>query len=112
MSSVLLTTSFCASFSLAVCNDSEENGNCKNFVGLPNKLAASWFVFLLALAMLLVMIAVLFNSALKTTTSLLLKATGYQVNLELPLSCDYHIFMSHIWSTGQDKCHAIARKLQ
>lgn len=33
-------------------------------------------------------------------------------NLELPQVCDHHLFMSHFWHTGQDKCHAIARKLQ
>ena len=39
-------------------------------------------------------------------------STKHTPNLELPYDCDSPIFMSHVWSTGQAKTHAIARKLQ
>jgi hypothetical protein len=39
-------------------------------------------------------------------------SSGYAPNLELPEHCNFHVFMSHVWGTGQAKTHAIARKLQ
>ena len=33
-------------------------------------------------------------------------------NLEMPPTCKYHLFLSHVWRSGQDKTHIIARTLQ
>lgn len=109
ISSILLTTSFSLSFSLMICEDSIQ---CVELMGFSDKLTTSLFAVFLAAIMLLVTIVILLKSTLTTTRTLLLKATGYGANLELPSFCDHHIFMSHVWATGQDKCHAIARKLQ
>jgi hypothetical protein len=39
-------------------------------------------------------------------------STGHTPDLKLPGKCNYHVFMSHVWATGQSKTHAIARKLK
>ena len=41
-----------------------------------------------------------------------LRNTGYPPNLEMPPTCRNHLFVSHVWSSGQDKAHAITRNLQ
>ena len=39
-------------------------------------------------------------------------STGHVPHLELPDHCSFHVFMSHVWATGQARTHAIARKMQ
>jgi hypothetical protein len=39
-------------------------------------------------------------------------SSGYVPNLELPKHCNFHVFMSHVWGTGQARTHAITRKMQ
>ena len=33
-------------------------------------------------------------------------------HLELPDHCSFHVFMSHVWATGQARIHVIVRKMQ
>ncbi len=41
-----------------------------------------------------------------------LVASGKEPCFELPKDCDFHVFASHVWSTGQAQTHAIVHKLQ
>ena len=48
-----------------------------------------------------------YNSTLKVAS------TGSKPNLDLlPSYCSYHLFVSHVWSSGQAKTHAVVRKIQ
>merc|ERR1712165_616069 len=41
-----------------------------------------------------------------------LKSTKDQLEMIMPEKCKYHLFISHVWTTGQDKVHKIARLLK
>ena len=43
---------------------------------------------------------------------LLLDATSQPPVLDLPPSCRWHLFLSHVWSSGQDQVAVIRRRLQ
>jgi len=44
--------------------------------------------------------------------TLRLVSTNYTPLLTLPEDCKHHLFVSHIWASGQDKVHKIVRSLQ
>jgi len=46
------------------------------------------------------------------TPTIRLRSSDKAPSLEMPEDCKYHVFLSHIWSTGQDKAHNIARMTQ
>merc|ERR1740124_1432558 len=112
ISNILLLSCFVLGISLHICKD--EN-NCQNYIG-------SWFtsrratiitviltaVMLLISAVFLVILAV--NAI--TAPSVRLTSTGSKPNLEMSGDCEFHAFLSHIWSTGKDKTHTIVRKIQ
>jgi len=47
-----------------------------------------------------------------TAPSVRLVGSGSKPNLEMSGDCEFHAFLSHIWSTGKDKTHTVARKTQ
>jgi hypothetical protein len=120
VSNFLLICCFTLGIILKVCTD-EIDGNeqyeglCRNLVGRNlGSFRASVLVLCLAFGMA---IASTLTIAILTIRKLMgptirMASTKHTPNLELPNDCDSHIFMSHVWSTGQAKTHAIARKLQ
>ena len=120
VSNFLLICCFTLGMILKLCpdetdaNDSYE-GFCRNFVGRGlDSFGASVLVLCLAFGMAIVSILTI---AILTIRKLMgptirMVSTKQAPNLELPHDCESHIFMSHVWSTGQDKTHVIARKLQ
>ncbi|GFH43895.1 hypothetical protein CTEN210_00368 [Chaetoceros tenuissimus] len=109
LSSYLLTLAFAYSSVLGIC---EYDGACRIYFGYSlNWKRASIFVIAVMSVMLFVTVAALiFQSQYSPIARL--KSTGYPPDLNLHEDCKYHIFMSHKWKGGQDKCHSIARKLQ
>jgi hypothetical protein len=61
--------------------------------------------------MLLITICMLFFQVYRAPI-VRLRSTGYPPNLEMPPTCKHHVFLSHVWESGQDKTHTIARSLQ
>jgi hypothetical protein len=94
---------------LKLCNDA--NDNCKVLVssGLDYK-TASILVTFLALALLVITIGIFLFLAYQSPI-IRLHQTGYPPNMEMSSDCENHIFVSHIWKSGQDKVHAIVRTL-
>ncbi len=91
-----------------------EEKECSRFVGLNSGFRASLIVVTLVFSVLVltvVSILILGMYALNTPKTKLI-STGHAPNLELPEQCNYHVFVSHVWSTGQSKTHAIVRKMQ
>ena len=44
--------------------------------------------------------------------TILVASTSSRPNLEMSEECHFHLFLSHVWETGQDKAHNIVRTLQ
>jgi len=113
ISSFLLVVCFIMGIILHLCEGDDENeGACQSFVGLHlDSYRASIVVTALAFGMLLITISFLLVQTYRAPI-IRLHSTGYPPNLEMPPNCKFHLFLSHIWDSGQDKTHAIARKLQ
>jgi len=101
ISSFLLVVVYIMGIILHHCEGDENEETCHAFIGLHlDSYGASIVVTALTFGMLLIAI------------SFLLQSTGYPPNLEMPPTCEYHLSLSHVWDSGQDKTHAIARKPQ
>ena len=121
---LLLIICFCLGLILKLCDDDDEklenssgariDLECHRFIGFNSSMEATTIVTILAFGMLIVtalsIIVLAFNTKYMPKT--ILKSTGHAPNLELPEQCYYHVFVSHVWSTGQAKTHAIVRKMQ
>lgn len=113
LSNVVLICCFIMSIILQLCNKDKET--CNELVGMSlNDFSASVVVVLLAIGTIIVTIASLVKVAFNTISaqSVRVISTGWAPVVEMPKCCKYHIFMSHLWATGQAKTHAISRKLQ
>lgn len=122
VSNFLLVLCFMAGSLLKICSYADGNiefsgssSVCDVFFGLSlNSNSISILLFLLTFGMTVITICLLFLITINKIRmpKLIMKATGYAPNMEMPENCKYHVFMSHTWSTGQAKTHAIVRKLQ
>jgi hypothetical protein len=113
IASLLLLCSFTAGVILHLCKEKDDDdqddyqGTCEQFIGFKlNSFRASIFVVVLPLGMIVTAI-----NEIKTPTVRLV-STSDVPNLEIPRDCSYHMFLSHVWSTGKSNTHVIARKLQ
>jgi hypothetical protein len=122
LSNFLTICCFSLSMILKLCtNDNDQNddndndGTCNQFIGLSlDSYKASILVVILSMGMLLTTIGFLVMLAINkiTAPTVRMVSSGYTPNLELPDDCKFHVFMSHVWATGQAKTHAITRKIQ
>jgi hypothetical protein len=120
LSNFLIISCFALGIILKLCTDDEDDedgntGTCNQFIGLSlDSYKASILVVVLSLGMLLVTVGVIIMLAINkiTAPTVRMASTGYAPDLELPEHCNFHVFMSHVWGTGQAKTHAITRKLQ
>ena len=125
LSNFLILCCFSSGIILKHCNDDGEDRNeddknyamssCASFVGGSlDSYRASVFVVVLTIIMLIMtIIFIIILSIIKIrapTVKIISKKNA--PNLELPKECHFHIFMSHVWSTGQATTHAIVRKTQ
>ena len=88
---------------------------CMSLVGNSlDSYTASILVVCLTLSMAIITILSIFILAVRNilAPSVRIISTGNAPNLELPHDCNSHIFMSHVWATGQAMTHVISRKLQ
>ncbi len=116
VSNFVLICCFTLGILLKLCDEQDsEIETCKIFIGQQfDSKNTSELVVALTLGMLVLNIgSVAFLTAKSIGASTVtIKSTGYKPNLELDGSCSHHLFMSHIWSTGQAQTHAIVRQLQ
>lgn len=68
------------------------------------------FTMLMLISLLATMVVMLIKQGRVQTIRL--KDTGKQPHLELAWGQKFHLFLSHIWSTGQDAVATIKRQLQ
>jgi hypothetical protein len=99
----------------ASADTDNEQDLCKRFIGRSfDSYTASLMVACLTLGMAIISILSIFILAVRNilTPTVQIISTRNAPHLELPHDCESHIFMSHVWATGQAKTHAISRKLQ
>jgi len=105
ISSVLLVLCFGLGIILHLCegdDDNENEGTCHSFVGLyHDSYKASVAVTALTFGMLLITVCVVFLQVYRAPI-VRLQSTGYPPNIEMPTTCNYHVFLSHVWESGQD----------
>jgi hypothetical protein len=114
-SNLLLTCVFISGAVLHICN--EGDAACDRFIGLglTERTAAVAFVLLTAALLLLAVLAILAKVLAAVTSgaqTVRVVSTGREPVLELPRQCRHHVFMSHVWGTGQDQTHTVVRQLQ
>ena len=106
VASLLLICVFASGFILQLCEEGRWGEmTCDDFVGLSSSYTASVFVVSLSAGMFAVFC--LFNLfrivlALATPTLQLASSSRPPV-LDLPKKQHFHLFLSHVWSTGQDQ---------
>ena len=109
ISSFLLVIVFGLGDVLHICG--KDKVKCTDLVGGLDANTAAIAIGILVVAM--IGITIWFMCSRKYRAPIVrLKSTKNLPNLEMLPSHMYHVFMSHVWSTGQDKTHAIARSLQ
>jgi hypothetical protein len=110
LSNLLLTIVFTLSIIIKVCNDS----SCSELIGLASPDGAALLVVLLTVCLLLVSIATIAFQAATAASAPCIKlvSTWRAPVLDLPVNCPFHCFLSHVWGSGQDATHTVARKLQ
>jgi len=96
--------------------DSDENSAvCVTHVSLNFNTFNSTLLFILLTMLVLVGTAisiVLIALSQRRKPIVRLASTKCPPNLDMPSNHNHHLFMSHVWATGQDKTHSIARKLK
>ena len=114
LSSLLLTCGFALSTVVKLCEKGRWAESCEAFTMLKDSYDASVLTVILSLTMvifaLIVVVFALANAAKARTIRL--AATGRQLVLDLPRSSQFHLMVSHTWSTGQDAAHTLVRQLQ
>jgi hypothetical protein len=110
-SNLLLTIIFALTIIIKVCN---EDGSCLALIGLAGSDGAALLVVLLTVLILLVsIVTIAFQAATAVSApSITLVSTRRAPVLDLPVDCQFHCFLSHVWGSGQDTTHTIARKMQ
>eukprot|EP00592_Proboscia_alata_P023596 CAMPEP_0194424146 /NCGR_PEP_ID=MMETSP0176-20130528/23412_1 /TAXON_ID=216777 /ORGANISM="Proboscia alata, Strain PI-D3" /LENGTH=2584 /DNA_ID=CAMNT_0039233745 /DNA_START=230 /DNA_END=7984 /DNA_ORIENTATION=+ len=123
LSNFLLISCFSLGIILKLCTDNnsldervdDEKDTCDQFIGLSlDSFKASVMVVILSMSMLLVTVGFLVLLTINkiTAPTVFMVSSGYAPDLELPEHCNFHVFMSHVWGTGQAKTHAITRNIQ
>lgn len=113
-SNMLLTCCFVSGFAIKLCEQGRWKDSCEAFMGITDSYQATAFVVLLSVAMLIVSsLIILYKVTVAITTpTIRLVSSGREPLLDLPASCQYHAFVSHVWGTGQDQTHTIVRQLK
>ena len=119
VSNLMLIIMFVLGIVLKLCeaggDEDDASGTCNRFIGMSlDSKSSSMLVVLLSIGMFVFTIASLIIVAVAKikTPKVYLVSTRYSPNLEKPPNCNFHVFMSHVWATGQYKTHAVARKLR
>ena len=87
---------------------------CPTLVGLATTEAVAWLIIITGLLVVLVPLG-MFVRALAFSQSIPILRDAQTMEppvLLLGPSERYHLFLSHVWSTGQDQCAVIKRQLQ
>jgi hypothetical protein len=101
-------------FTLGIMINICDKGSCSDLVGLNDAYEVSVVMICAGLLVLLVPICMFIRQLLLARAVPILRdaSTMEPPSLLLGKGQRYHLFLSHIWSTGQDQCAVIKRQLQ
>jgi len=118
LSNLLLTCCFVVSIIIHQCKEEEdsiEQNTCERLFGPQfNSYKATLTAVILIASMFLsltLFLVVLGVNSIGLSTIRLIN-TNNKPRLELSPDCKDHMFISHVWKTGQDKTHRIVRMIQ
>ena len=106
VASLLLICVFASGIILQLCEEGRWGEmTCVDFVGLSSSYSASVFVVSLSATMFAVFCLFNFSRIVLALTmpTLRLASSGRPPVLDLPKEQHFHLFLSHVWSTGQDQ---------
>jgi len=118
LSNLLLTCCFLVGIIIHQCKEGEEmdgkNNICLNLFGFSDSYKATALAVILTAAMLVASILFIFIQSVNEmkAPNVRLVSTNNIPHLGMPEGCTYHLFVSHIWASGQDKVHKIVRMLK
>jgi hypothetical protein len=110
-SNLLLMFIFAMCIIIKLC---DSDNSCSLLIGLAGPDVAVLLVVLLTISLLVVSIAVIAFQVANAASAPRIKlgSTRRAPVLDLPVECQFHCFLSHVWNSGQDATHTIARKMQ
>jgi len=111
-SNVLLICFFSTGVIIHVCQDDD---SCEMYIGSSiNSFMATLVAVIMTCVMLVTTtVSIAYISITSVTApTVRIVSTGIRPNMEVPSSCQNHVFLSHKWSTGQEKVHTLARMMQ
>jgi hypothetical protein len=116
LTNFLLICCFTLGMILKLCDKGQqEEGTCQKFIGGsidPSNASLIVVIIVVGVLFLTIGFLVTLTYTKMTAPTVRMLPSGYAPHLDLPEDCNFHIFMSHVWSTGQDQTHSIVRKMQ
>mmetsp|Transcript_15167 Transcript_15167/g.45702 ORF Transcript_15167/g.45702 Transcript_15167/m.45702 type:complete len:518 (-) Transcript_15167:419-1972(-) len=116
VANLLLTCCFASGVVIQLCDSTLYEGMCYTLVGYKTSRSATTFVVVLTAVMLAVSLAVILVSAVsaaraKTMRVASSKREPMRDGITLADGQQWHLFLSHVWSTGQDAVAVIKNEL-
>ncbi|EOD35585.1 hypothetical protein EMIHUDRAFT_98575 [Emiliania huxleyi CCMP1516] len=116
VANLLLTCCFASGVVIQLCDSTEYEDMCYKLVGYKTSRSATIFVVVLTAAMLAVSIAIILVSTVsaaraKTMRLASSKREPMRDGITLADGQQWHLFLSHVWSTGQDAVAVIKNEL-
>jgi len=115
LSNMLLTCCFLVGIIIHQCKEDEDaDGVCMELFGLRDSYSATAIAVILTSSMLISFILFVLVQSMNDLTAPIVRlvSTNGAPHLGMPEDCKYHLFVSHIWTSGQDKVHKIVRTLK
>ncbi|EOD10874.1 hypothetical protein EMIHUDRAFT_215127 [Emiliania huxleyi CCMP1516] len=116
IANLLLTCCFASGVVIQLCDSTAYEDMCYDLVGYKTSRGATTFVVVLTAVMLAVSLAVILVSAVsasraKTMRLVSSKREPMRDGITLADGQEWHLFLSHVWSTGQDAVAVIKNEL-
>ncbi|EOD14192.1 hypothetical protein EMIHUDRAFT_470646 [Emiliania huxleyi CCMP1516] len=117
IANLLLTCCFASGVVIQLCDSTVHEDMCYELVGYKTSRGATTFAVALTAVMLAVSLAVILISAVsaarvKTMRLVSSKREPMRDGITLADGQEWHLFLSHVWSTGQDAVAVIKNELQ
>ena len=111
-SNVIIICFFSTGIMIHVCQDDD---SCERYIGdsIDSFTATSIAVIMTSIMLVTTIVSIVYisiNSIAAPTIRII--STGNIPNMEVPSTCQNHVFLSHKWSTCQEKVHTLVRMLQ
>merc|ERR1712194_554759 len=117
LSNMLLTGCFLLCIIIHQCKENEDlivgKNNCMKLFGIENSYDATFAAVILSATMVVMFVLIVFILTKNELASVSVRLVGSNSppNMVMTKNDDFHMFVSHVWKTGQDKAHNFVRIL-